>query len=549
MRQVNKGQYTQYAEACSSYSLHSLSRHLHPSSRQACANVRVDLDSRPQALDQCERKILQLEVEEAALAKEEDAASAARLGAVRAELEVLKEQRTALEGEYTRAQKLLEDLARLKREIEDTEWAIAENERKFRVEKAAELKYTELPRLKAQYADLLEEVKKGNSMLTDSVGPDHVAAVVSRWTGIPVAKLSQGEKDRVLGLAERLKGRVVGQDTAVTAVSDAIIRSRAGLSAAQRPIGTFLFLGPTGVGKTELSRALARELFDDDRNMIRVDCSEYMEQHSVARLIGAPPGYIGHDEGGQLTEPVRRRPYSVVLFDEVEKAHKAVLNVLLQVMDDGRLTDGKGRTVDFRNTVIILTSNVGADLLLKEMEQHGKITRKGHKQVMERLRSYFLPEFLNRLDDIVVFSPLSQTSLVNILEHQLEVATSKLRSPEYNITVTLAQSASQYLLQRGFDPRNGARPLRRLIERVLITELSRLIVGGDLPSNSEVAVEYGDEDGVAQLKYKVTQWGRGKKKKPVEVVFYQPLGDVLPQDDVEEEVLTSRNSRAPDDEL
>lgn len=260
----------------------------------------------------------------------------------------------------------------------------------------------------------------------------------------------------------------------------------------------------------------------------------------------APPGYVGYDEGGQLTEPVRRRPYSVILFDEVEKAHTAVLNVLLQVMDDGRLTDGKGRTVDFRNTVIILTSNVGADLLLKDMEEHRRITGKGHKRVMERLRSYFLPEFLNRLDDIVVFSPLSEDSLVNILEHQLEVATSKLRSPDYNITVSLSPSSTKYLLKRGFDPRNGARPLRRLIERVLITELSRLIVGGNLPSNSQVIVEFDDEDGIGQFKYKVIQWITGQKK-PVEQIFMQSLNDVLPSDDYDDQETTP--SGAIGDEL
>ncbi len=506
---------------------------------EACAQVRVDLDSRPQALDQVERKVLQLEVEAAALAKEEstDPASATRLGNVRAELELLKEQRTELEGEFQKAQGLLQELADLKRDLEDTEWAIAENERKFRVEKAAELKYTDLPNLQEKYAAKLEELKKSNNMLQDFVSAEQIATVVSRWTGIPVSKLSQGERDRVLGLEERLKQHVIGQDPAVKALADAILRARAGLAATTRPIGSFLFLGPTGVGKTHVSKQLAQELFDDEKNMIRMDMSEYMEQHTVARMIGSPPGYVGHEEGGQLTEAVRRRPYSVVLFDEVEKAHKSVLNVLLQILDDGRLTDGKGRTVDFRNTVIILTSNIGADVIMRDVQEHHKVSKKGHKAVMDRLRRHFLPEFLNRLDETVIFQPLAPATLKHILDEQVLATTSRLQTAETNITVRLDDSSKEYLLRKGYDVVNGARPLRRLIERVVVTELSRLIVAGDLPPNSDVRVGFAQVGGQGDcFQYVVQSWeATTGKKKGKEAVFVQALEELLPQDDDEEE--------------
>lgn len=507
---------------------------------EACANVRVDLDSRPQALDQVERKVLQLEVEAAALAKEEstDRASAARLGEVRRELELLRETRTALEGEYLKAQELLQELTDLRREIEDVEWAIGENERKFRVEKAAELKYTELPKLQERYGGKLEILKKSSNLLQDFVGPEQIASVVSRWTGIPVAKLNQGERDRVRGLEGRLKAHVIGQNAAVKAVANAILRSRAGLSASSRPIGSFLFLGPTGVGKTHVAKQLARELFDDEKAMHRCDMSEYMEQHTVARLIGSPPGYIGHEEGGQLTEAVRRRPYSVILFDEVEKAHRSVLNVLLQILDDGRLTDGKGRTVDFTNTVIIMTSNVAADVILRDVHEHDKLSSKGMKALQDRLRQHFLPEFLNRIDDTVVFQPLSRDTLKSILAHQLSEATSMLQVADTNITVALGDSAKEYLLRKGYDVANGARPLRRLIERVVVTELSRLIVGGDLLPNSQVEVAMERMKGKKD-RFKYTVRGGeaavvGAKQEGA--VFWQDLDELLPHDDVEEEI-------------
>lgn len=509
---------------------------------EACANVRVDLDSRPQALDQVERKCLQLEVEAAALAKEEstDPASATRLGEVRRELEQLKETRTTLEGEFLKARGLLQELANLRRELEDVEWAIDENKRKFQVEKAAELQYTDLPKLQTRYAKKLEELKKSNSLLQDFVGPEQIASVVSRWTGIPVSKLNQGERDRVLGLEDRLKSDVIGQDAAIKAVASAILRSRAGLAASSRPIGSFLFLGSTGVGKTHVAKQLAKELFDDEKAMHRVDMSEYMEQHSVARLIGSPPGYIGHDEGGQLTEAVRRRPYSVILFDEVEKAHKSVLNVLLQMLDDGRLTDGKGRTVDFSNTVIIMTSNVGADVIMRDVRAHHKLSRKGMKALQDRLRAHFLPEFLNRLDETVVFQPLARSTLKHILAHQLTEATTLLQAADTNITVSLDESAKEYLLRKGYDVVNGARPLRRLIERVVVTELSRLIVAGHLLSNSKVNVEMEHVLGEGDcFKYTIQRWGGGvgTKKEGEEGVFWQMLDEyVLPQDDGEEMV-------------
>ena len=412
-----------------------------------------------------------------------------------------------MEGEYLRAQGLLQELATLCREL-GVEWAIDENKRKFQVEKAAELQYTDLPKLQERYAEKLEELKKSNSLLQDFVGPEQIASVVSQWTGIPVSKLNQGERDRVLGLEDRLKQRVIGQGAAIKAVASVILRSRAGLSSSSRPIGSFLSLSPTGVGKKHVAKQVAKELFDDEKAMHRVNMSEYMEQHTVARLIGSPRGYIGHDENGQLTEALRRRPYSVILFDEVEKAHKSVLNVLLQMLDDGRLTDGKGRTVDFSDAVIIMTSDVGADVIMRSVRAHHKLSSKGMKALQDRLRAHFLSEFLNRLDETVVFQPLARSTLKHILGHQLTEATALLQAADTNITVSLDESAKEYLLRKGYDVVNGARPLRRLIERVVVTELSRMIVAGHLLSNSKVDVEMEHVLGKGDcFKYTIQRWG------------------------------------------
>lgn len=428
-----------------------------------------------------------------------------------------------MEGEYLRAQGLLQELATLCREL-GVEWAIDENKRKFQVEKAAELQYTDLPKLQERYAEKLEELKKSNSLLQDFVGPEQIASVVSQWTGIPVSKLNQGERDRVLGLEDRLKQRVIGQGAAIKAVASVILRSRAGLSSSSRPIGSFLSLSPTGVGKKHVAKQVAKELFDDEKAMHRVNMSEYMEQHTVARLIGSPPGYIGHDENRQLTEALRRRPYSVILFDEVEKAHKSVLNVLLQMLDDGRLTDGKGRTVDFSDAVIIMTSDVGADVIMRSVRAHHKLSSKGMKALQDRLRAHFLPEFLNRLDETVVFQPLARSTLKHILGHQLTEATALLQAADTNITVSLDESAKEYLLRKGYDVVNGARPLRRLIERVVVTELSRMIVAGHLLSNSKVDVEMEHVLGEGGcFKYTIQRWGGGvgTKKEGEPGVFLQ----------------------------
>lgn len=484
---------------------------------EACAHVRVELDSKPAVLDRADRQVLQLQVEEAALQSEAgwnlfgaQEKIDPRLVEVRAELAEARLKQAALEETYQTSKLVLAQLADLKREIEETNWAIEENEKRYNVERAANLRYKELPKLKERYEKLEKEIFAdddagagaggagddtgggGASMtVTDTVGPTQVQLVVARWTGIPLEKLSQSDRSKLLQLGNRLRERVVGQDEAVTAVADAVLRSRSGLSSGSRPIGSFLFLGPTGVGKTETAKALASELFDDEKEMVRIDMSEYMEQHSVARLIGAPPGYIGHDDGGQLTEAVRRHPHAVVLFDEVEKAHSAVWSVLLQVLDDGRLTDGKGRTVDFRNSVIIMTSNLGAQMLLQDVQQHGTVTAEGEEQVLQVVRKRFAPEFLNRLDDMVVFSPLNTNALHAILEAQLRETSRRPGLMDRNITLGLDASGAAALLSAGYDPAYGARPLRRLVEKTVLTEVSKLLLGGVVPDNSVVVVGGG----------------------------------------------------------
>ncbi|XVE56823.1 hypothetical protein DITRI_Ditri04bG0041800 [Diplodiscus trichospermus] len=452
---------------------------------EACANVRVQLDSQPEEIDNLERRRMQLEVELHALEKEKDKASKARLVEVRKKLDDLRDKLQPLMMKYRKEKKRIDEIRRLKQKREELLFALQEAERRYDLARAADLRYEAIQEVESTIAQL-EGTTDENLMLTETVGPEQIAEVVSRWTGIPVTRLEQNEKKRLIGLAERLHERVVGQDQAVGAVAKAVLRSRAGLSRPQQPTGSFLFLGPTGVGKTELAKALAEQLFDDGNMLIRIDMSEYMEQHSVARLIGAPPGYVGHEEGGQLTEAVRRRPYSVMLFDEVEKAHMSVFNTLLQVLDDGRLTDGQGRTVDFRNTVIIMTSNLGAEHLLSGLI--GKCTMQvARDRVMQKVRRHFRPELLNRLDEIVVFDPLSHDQQRKVARLQMKDVASHLAEKVVALAVTNA--ALDYILAKSYDPVYGARPIRRWLEKRVVIELSRMLVREEIDENSTVYID------------------------------------------------------------
>ncbi|KAK3015089.1 hypothetical protein RJ639_006651, partial [Escallonia herrerae] len=454
---------------------------------EACANVRVQLDSQPEEIDNLERRIMQLEIEHHALEKEKDKASKARLDEVNRELSDLKEKLQPLKMKYQKEKERIDEIRRLKQKREELLFAAEEAQRRFDLARAADLRFGAIQEVEAALAKL-EESTDENLMLSEAVGPEQIAEVVSRWTGIPVTRLGQNEKERLIGLAERLHKRVVGQDQAVSAVAEAVLRSRAGLGRAQQPTGSFLFLGPTGVGKTELAKALAEQLFDDENLLVRIDMSEYMEQHSVARLIGAPPGYVGHEEGGQLTEAVRRRPYSVVLFDEVEKAHPTVFNTLLQVLDDGRLTDGQGRTVDFTNTVIIMTSNLGAEYLLAGLM--GKCTMESARDmVMQEVRKHFKPELLNRLDEIVVFDPLSHEQLRKVARLQLKDIA--LRLAERGIALGVTEAALDVILAESYDPVFGARPIRRWLERKVVTELSKMLIMEQIDENSTVYIDAG----------------------------------------------------------
>ncbi|GAA0140169.1 protease [Lithospermum erythrorhizon] len=452
---------------------------------EACANVRVQLDSQPEEIDNLERKRIQLEIELHALEKEKDKASKARLVEVKMELDDLRDKLQPLRMKYNKEKERIDELRRLKQKRDQLMYSLQEAERRYDLARAADLKYGAIEEVETAIARL-ESTSDDNGMLTEAVGPEQIAEVVSRWTGIPVTRLGQNEKERLIGLGDRLHLRVVGQNHAVSAVAEAVLRSRAGLGRAQQPTGSFLFLGPTGVGKTELAKALAEQLFDDDKLIIRIDMSEYMEQHSVARLIGAPPGYVGHEEGGQLTEAVRRRPYSVILFDEVEKAHNAVFNTLLQVLDDGRLTDGQGRTVDFTNTVIIMTSNLGAEYLLKGLM--GKCTMESAREmVMQEVRKHFKPELLNRLDEIVVFDPLSHDQLRKVCRFQLKDVASRLA--ERGIAMGVTEAALDIILAESYDPVYGARPIRRWLEKHVVTELSKMLIREEIDENSTVFID------------------------------------------------------------
>ncbi len=462
---------------------------------EACAMIRTEIDSLPTELDTASRRVMQLEIEEAALTKEKDAASLERLKTLRKELQEAREEADSLRAQYEAEKNMISGVRDLRSRIEEINRQIEKAERDYDLNRAAELKHGQLPQLreelKAKEEDLAAR-QGGQVLLREEVTDDEIAEIVSRWTGVPVTRLVEGEREKLLKLDEILHRRVVGQNEAVTLVADAVIRARSGIKDPRRPIGSFIFLGPTGVGKTELAKALAEALFDSEDVLTRIDMSEYMEKHAVSRLVGAPPGYVGYDEGGQLTEAVRRHPYSVILFDEIEKAHPDVFNVLLQILDDGRLTDSHGRVMNFKNTVIIMTSNLGAEYLLSGITPDGQIRDGAREQVMSELRRVFRPEFLNRVDDVVLFKPLRRDEMLRIV--RLLTATLERRLKDRDIVLELTDGAAEYLARTGYDPVYGARPLKRLMVRTLETKLSRLIVTGEVPPGSTVRVsEKGGE--------------------------------------------------------
>ena len=456
---------------------------------EACAMIRTEIDSMPSELDEVRRRIMQLEIEQAALKKEEDEASRRRLEILEKDLAQQRETFNAMKARWENEKTAIQKVQKLREQIEQVNADIQKAEHAYDLGKAAELKYGKLPSLKSELAkeeEIAERERGDESLLRDKVTDDEIARIVSRWTGIPVTKLKEGEREKLLQLPQELHRRVIGQDEAVQKVSEAILRSRAGIADENRPIGSFLFLGPTGVGKTELAKALAQSLFDDEKNMVRIDMSEYMEKFSVSRLVGAPPGYVGYEEGGQLTEAVRRKPYCVVLLDEVEKAHPDVFNILLQVLDDGRITDSQGRTVDFKNTIIIMTSNLGSQYLLDGIED-GQITQSARDSVMQLLRTQFRPEFLNRIDDIVFYKPLEKDEIAQIVRLLAGHLASRLR--EKNIDLVLSDAAVDAIAEAGFDPVYGARPLKRYMQSHLETMLARKIVAGDVLPGQTVRVD------------------------------------------------------------
>lgn len=465
---------------------------------EACAMLRTEIDSMPTEIDEVRRRILQLEIENQALKKETDEASAERLKKLQVELSEEKAEFDRLKSKWEAEKKELDSTKDIKKKIEDTNHAIEEAERNYDLEKLSELKYGTLPKLKEELANREKSKKDESSMVKEEVTEDEIAYVVSRWTGIPVEKLNKTEREKLLNLEDILHKRVIGQDKAIELVSDAVLRARAGLKDRNKPIGSFIFLGPTGVGKTETAKALTETLFDDERNLIRIDMSEYMEKHSVSRLVGSPPGYVGYDEGGQLTEAVRRKPYSVILFDEIEKAHPNVFNILLQVLDDGRLTDNQGRTVDFKNTVIIMTSNIGSHFLIDGIDEEGKIKEDARNNVMSDLRGSFRPEFLNRVDEIVLFKPLQRSEIYGIIKQSVREVERKLDDRDIKIEVT--DGALDFILNASFSPQYGARPVKRYISHALETKISKMIIKGDVMDGDTILVGVEADDLFVKVK-------------------------------------------------
>ncbi|MGI5976956.1 MAG: ATP-dependent chaperone ClpB [Candidatus Limivicinus sp.] len=459
---------------------------------EACALIRTEIDSMPAELDDVRRKIMQLEIEEMALKKEDDQLSRDRLVKLREELANLKDSFNEMKSRWESEKSSVDEVKKLKSDIEKVHSDIENAQLRYEYETAAKLKYSDLPALekRLEEAEKRSEERKAGTMVHDTVTEEEISGIVAKWTGIPVAKLMEGEREKLLHLDEYLHRRVVGQDEAVQKVTEAILRSRAGISDPDRPVGSFIFLGPTGVGKTELAKSLAECLFDDEHNIVRIDMSEYMEKYSVSRLIGAPPGYVGYDEGGQLTEAVRRKPYSVVLFDEIEKAHPDVFNILLQILDDGRITDSQGRTVDFKNTIIILTSNLGSQHLLEGISPDGSISAQAQDAVMQELKSSFRPEFLNRLDEIIMFRPLTRENLSGIIE--IMIASLRERLADKTLKLELTEKAKELIIDRGYDPLYGARPLRRYLQSSVETLIARTILAGDIPAGSVITIDVQD---------------------------------------------------------
>ena len=458
---------------------------------EACALIKTELDSMPTELDEQRRKIMQLEIEESALKKETDNLSKERLADLQKELAEMRDTFNTQKAQWDNEKHSVEKLQKLRKQIEDINKQIQKAKQNYDLEKAAELQYGELPKLQQQLEVEEKQVKESDrSLVHEAVTDDEIARIISRWTGIPVTKLTEGERTKLLGLEDELHKRVVGQDEGVRLVTDAILRSKAGIKDPTKPIGSFLFLGPTGVGKTELAKTLAATLFDDEQNMVRIDMSEYMEKYSVSRLIGAPPGYVGYEEGGQLTEAVRRKPYSVVLFDEIEKAHPDVFNVLLQVLDDGRITDSQGRTVDFKNTILIMTSNIGSPYLLDGIDEKGDIKPEAQEQVMNDLRGHFRPEFLNRLDEIIMFKPLTKDNVGKIVDLMVKELSDRLADQELSLELT--DAAKQMVVDNGYDPVYGARPLKRYLQNYVETLTAKKILSGDVHAGDTIVLDVKD---------------------------------------------------------
>ena len=466
---------------------------------EACALIKTELDSMPTELDEQRRKIMQLEIEESALKKETDNLSKERLADLQKELAEMRDAFNTQKAQWDNEKHSVEKLQKLREQIEDINKQIQKAKQNYDLEKAAELQYGELPRLQQQLDIEERQVKESDrSLVHEAVTDDEIARIISRWTGIPVTKLTEGERTKLLGLEDELHKRVIGQDEGVRLVTDAILRSKAGIKDPTKPIGSFLFLGPTGVGKTELAKTLAATLFDDEQNMVRIDMSEYMEKYSVSRLIGAPPGYVGYEEGGQLTEAVRRKPYSVVLFDEIEKAHPDVFNVLLQVLDDGRITDSQGRTVDFKNTILIMTSNIGSPYLLDGIDENGDIKPDAQEQVMNDLRGHFRPEFLNRLDEIIMFKPLTKDNIGGIVDLMVKELSNRLADQELSLELT--DAARTQVIEKGYDPVYGARPLKRYLQNYVETLAAKKILSGDVHAGDILVLDVKDGEFVINTK-------------------------------------------------